>query len=394
LSYSNRGEKQEKGKLTLPNINLKITSIETFIVDVTQRGNWIFVRLNTSEGITGVGEASHGGSDIQKLTALREIEHKVIGQSPFDIEAFHQRCYREDGSGSLHTVISGIEQALWDIVGKTLETPVYNLLGGRCRDKIRLYANINRATWDRSISGFVRNAEAAVSEGFTAIKCAPFDNVSYKELAKDEKHRDMQRAIATGIERIRQIRAAIGNSIDLLVDCHCRFTPSVATQVARELEDVNLFWFEAPIPSMDFDALALLKAEAPMPIAFAETLRTKSLFREALEKGAANILMPDVKHTGGILELKKIAALAESAQIPIAPHNPSGPVATAASVQCVTGLPNFLILEYAWGEVPWRSKLIIEPETIKDGYIEVSSKPGLGIELNDDIVGKHIAVSM
>jgi len=379
----------------LTNINLKITSIETFIVDVTQRGNWVFVRLNTNEGITGVGEASHGGNDTQTLTAIREVEHKVIGQNPFDIEAFHQRCYREDGSRSFHSAISGIEHALWDIVGKTLNTPVYNLLGGQCRDKIRLYANINRATWDRSTSGFASNAEAAVSEGFTAIKCAPFDGVSYRELARtDGDSIEMRQAIDTGIERIRSIRAAIGDSIDLLVDCHCRFTPGMAIQVAQELEDVNLFWFEAPIPSMDFDALALLKAEAPMPIAFGETLRTKSLFREALEKQAANILMPDVKHTGGILELKKIAALAESADTPIAPHNPSGPVATAASVQCMTSIPNFLILEYAWGEVPWRSELIIEPETINDGYINVSTKPGLGIELNDDIVSKHIAVSV
>ena len=370
---------------------MKVTSIETFVVDVTKRGNWIFVRLNTDEGITGIGEASHGGNDSHTLNTIRETEPVVVGQSPFSIQAFISRCHREDGSHLFHTAISSIEHALWDIVGKKLNTPVYNLLGGRCRDKIRLYANINRATWDRSASDFARNAQAAVAEGFTAIKCAPFDGVSYKELARTNGNSsEMRQAIATGIERIRQVRRAIGDSIDLLVDCHCRFTPSVAVQVTQELADVNLFWFEAPIPSREFDALARVKDAAPMPIAFGETLRTKPLFREALAKEAADILMPDVKHTGGILELKKIAALAESAGIPLAPHNPSGPVATAASVACVTGVPNFLILEYAWGEVPWRGELIIEPETIKDGYIDVSSKPGLGIELNDDVVSKHI----
>ncbi|HIE29035.1 TPA: mandelate racemase/muconate lactonizing enzyme family protein [Candidatus Poribacteria bacterium] len=370
---------------------MKITSMKTFIVDVTQRGNWVFVRLNTDAGITGIGEASQGGNDVHTLKALQDIEPMVIGHNPFNIEAFHQCCYREDEGRPFHTAVSGIEHAFWDIVGKVLNTPVYNLLGGRCRDKIRLYANINRATWDRSPSGFARNAKAAVLDGFTAIKCAPFDAVSHGELARtDGNSSEMRRVIDTGIERIRQVRAAVGDEIDLLVDCHGRFTPSMAIQVAKELEDVNLFWFEAPIPSTDFEAIAKVKAEAPMPIAFGENLRTKSLFQEALEKQAMNILMPDVKHTGGILELKKISALAESVKIPIAPHNPSGPVATAASVQCMTSVPNFLILEHAWGEVPWRSELIIEPEKIEHGFIEISDKPGLGIELNDEVVGEHI----
>jgi len=370
---------------------MKIISIETFVVDVTQRGNWIFVRLNTDEGITGIGEASQGGKDDGTLSALREIEPMVIGHNPFDIEAFHQCCYRENEGRPFHTAVSSIEHAFWDIIGKTLSTPIYNLLGGRCRDKIRLYANINRGTWERSPSGFARNAETAVSEGFTAIKCAPFDNVSRAELARTNGNSsEMREAIDIGIARIRQIRAAIGDENDLLVDCHGRFTTCMAIQVAKELEDVNLFWFEAPIPSTDFAEIAMVKAEAPMPIAFGETLRTKSRFREALEKQAMDMLMPDVKHTGGILELKKISALAESAAIPIAPHNPSGPVATVASVHCMTTVPNFLILEHAWGEVPWRNELIIEPEKIVNGFIEISNKPGLGIELNDKIVDKHI----
>jgi len=200
---------------------MKITSIETFVVDVTQRGNWVFVRLNTDEGIMGIGEASQGGNDAQTPNALREIEPMVVGHNPFDIEAFHQRCYREDEGRPFHTAVSSIEHALWDIVGKALNIPVYNLLGGKCRDKIRLYANINRGTWDRSPSGFARNAEAAVSEGFTAIKCAPFDGVLRGELARTGGNSsEMRQAIDIGIERIRQIRSTIGYEIDLLVDCH------------------------------------------------------------------------------------------------------------------------------------------------------------------------------
>ncbi len=375
---------------------MKITAIETFVVDVTQRGNWIFVRLQTDAGITGIGEASQGGNDVRTLDGIREITSMVIGHNPFDIEAFHQRCYRENENRPFHTAVSGIEHALWDIVGKALNVPVYNLLGGRCRDTIRIYANINRATWDRSPESFARNAAAAVEEGFTAIKCAPFDGVSCKRPVQmngpDTKlSAEMRRNIDTGIARIRQVRSAIGDTVDLLVDCHCRFSPDIAIQVAQELKDVNLFWFEDPIPATDFDALARVKSEAPMPIAFGETLRTKPLYREAIEKGAANILMPDVKHTGGILECKKIAAIAESADVPIAPHNPSGPVATAVSIQCVTSIPNFLILEYAWGEVPWRHELIIEPECIEKGCIATSKKPGLGIVLNDEVLKRHLA---
>ncbi len=265
---------------------MKITAIETFVVDVTQRGNWIFVRLQTDAGITGIGEASQGGNDVHTIDGIREITPMVIGHNPFDIEAFHQRCYRENENRPFHTAVSGIEHALWDIVGKTLNAPVYNLLGGRCRDTIRIYANINRATWDRSPESFARNAAAAVEEGFTAIKCAPFDGVSCKRPVQmngpDTKlSAEIHRNIDTGIARIRQVRSAIGDTIDLLVDCHGRFSPDIAIQVTQELKDVNLFWFEDPIPATDFDALARVKSEAPMPIAFGETLRTKPLFREA-----------------------------------------------------------------------------------------------------------------
>jgi galactonate dehydratase len=186
-----------------------------------------------------------------------------------------------------------------------------------------------------------------------------------------------------GIERVRRIREAIGSDIELMVDCHSRFNPGLIVQAAKELEDLHLFWLEDPVPLGDLNAILHVRRSTSIPIATGESLRTKSRFRELLESRAADYILPDVKYVGGILELKKIAALAEAAGIPVTPHNPSGPVAMAASVQCMASVPNFAILEYAWGEVEWRSALISPPEQITDGFIDISHRPGLGIDLVD-----------
>lgn len=356
---------------------MKIKDLETQIVPVTQRGDWVFVKVHTDEGVTGIGEASHGRGDGRVVQIIDELKPALMGRDPFQIEDFHRRFYHENEGQPHHTAISGIEQALWDIVGKALNVPIHRLLGGRCREKIRVYANINRATWDRTPEGFAQNARKAVEEGFTAIKCAPFDDVSVGDVSRGS----LSRAIRTGIERIRRIREAIGPDVDLMVDCHSRFNSGLMLQTARELDDLHLFWIEDPIPLTDVDALSHVSQSTSMPIATGETLRTKAQFRKLLECHAADFILPDVKHVGGILELKKIAAMAEAANVMVTPHSPSGPVATASGVQCMATVPNFAILEYAWGEVEWRAELVNPPERIIDGFIEVSDYPGLGIEL-------------
>lgn len=251
-------------------------------------------------------------------------------------------------------------------------------VGGKCRSKIRLYANINRATSERTPRGFAQNAERAVDEGFTAVKCAPFDNVSVSDISKNSQ----SSAINLGVDRIRAIRKCIGPDIDLLVDCHSRFNPGLFIQTSKALDDLNLFWIEDPVPLVDLDAVAHVSQSTSMPIATGERLRTLSDFDKLLKHGSVDYILPDVKHVGGLLGLKKIATLAETTNVRITPHNPSGPVATAASVQCMASVPNFGILEYAWGEVDWRSTLVDPPETIKDGFIEIPNRQGLGITLN------------
>ncbi len=366
---------------------MKINDVETHVVPVTKRGDWVFVKVHTDDGLTGIGEASHGGvgraayggGNERVVQIIQDLRPALVGRSVFQIEAFHRQFYRGNEGHPYHTAISGIEQALWDLVGKSLDVPIHQLLGGSCRPKIRVYANINRATWDRTPGDFAQNARRAVDEGFTAIKCAPFDDVSTGNISQG----GLGPAIRMGIERIRCIREAIGPDVDLMVDCHSRFNVGLMIQTARELDDLHLFWIEDPIPLTDLKALLHVSESTSMPIATGEQLRTKAQFRDLLESRAADFILPDVKHVGGILELKKISAMAEAANVMVTPHSPSGPVSTAASVQCMATVPNLAILEYAWGEVDWRADLVDPPEQIVDGFIELTNRPGLGIELNE-----------
>ena len=356
---------------------LKIKTIETEIVEVNHRGNWLFVKVYTDDGTVGVGEASHGRNDARIQQLIETLKPALVGWNPFQLEAFRQRFYSDTESHTYHTALSGIEQAMYDLIGKVLGVPSYQLLGGKCREKIRLYANINRATIDRSPSGFASNAERAVAEGFTAIKCAPFDDVSTANISSGS----LTPAICLGIDRIRTIRAAIGGDVDLMVDCHSRFNPGILIQVAKELEDLHLFWIEDAVSLDNLDAFGHMSRSIGIPIATGERLRTPTDFDRLLRSAEVDYILPDVKHVGGITGLKKIATLAAARNVMVTPHNPSGPVATAASVQCMASVPNFAILEYAWGEVEWRASLVSPPEKIVDGFIEVTDRPGLGITL-------------
>ena len=356
---------------------LKIANIETEIVQVNHRGNWVFVKVHAADGTIGVGEASHGRDDANIQHIIHTLTSGLIGWDPFQLEAFRQRFYHDSESHTYHTALSGIEQAMCDLIGKALDVPSYQMLGGKCREKIRLYANINRATLDRSPFGFAHNAERAVADGFTAIKCAPFDDVSVANVS----HGTLTPAICAGIDRIRTIRAAIGGDIDLMVDCHSRFNPGILIQVTKELEDLHLFWIEDAVPLDNLDAFAHISRSIGIPIATGERLRTLTDFDRLLTEAHVDYILPDVKHVGGMSGLKKIATLAAARNVMVTPHNPSGPVATAASVQCMASVPNFAILEYAWGEVDWRATLIDPPEEIVGGFIDVPSRTGLGITL-------------
>lgn len=370
---------------------MKITGLRTSVVKVTRRGDWVFVRVDTDEGITGIGEASQSGNDTLALGALRQMEDRLIGQDPFRIGTIWRDLahpggvFSGRGGRAVQTALSAVEQALWDILGKALGVPVHTLLGGRLRDRIRLYANVNRGTWDRSPEGFAESARRAVREGFAAVKCAPFDEVHRRNLDRV----DLRRSIDVGLERLRAVREAVGEDVDVLVDCHGRFTRYLARRVAQEVEALDLFWFEEPVPCTQLQGLASVTAFTSLPVASGESLFGRESFWEMISTRAVDVLMPDVKHAGGIQECVRIAGLAEVMDLPVAPHNPSGPVSTAVSVHLCAVIPNFLILEYAWGEVPWRGELVTPSENIVDGYLDVPTAPGLGIELNEAVEAEY-----
>jgi galactonate dehydratase len=365
---------------------MKITGITLHRVGVTKRGNWLFVRVQTDEGLVGLGEASQGSNDDLVAQAIeQQVAPLVIGRDPRDVESLFQRSRGLGASRAGATALSGVEQAVWDIAGQAYGQPIWRLLGGKVRPRIWVYANINRSTWERSPQGFAENARRAVARGFRAIKLAAFDDVP---------RLDAPEAFATirlGIDRVFAVREAVGPDVQVLLDCHSHFNAAWAIRVARELEPVKLFWYEDPVPRADMEGLVRVHDAIEQPVATGETLYGRREFWELFTRRALDVAMPDVKHCGGIGELRHIAAMAEPAGIQVAPHNPSGPVAMAATVHAVATMPNFTILEYAFGEAEWREALITPAEAMVDGFYTVPDAPGLGVSLDEATLRAHPA---
>ena len=364
---------------------MKIMDIEPVVVHVNQRGDWVFLLVHTDAGITGLGEASHSGNDALLVATVDVFRQQLLGESPRRIEAIWQRLARLDGGRISHTALSGIEQALWDILGQQAGVPIHALFGGAVRDKIRLYANVNRHVRDRTPEGFARAARQAVDEGFSAVKLAPFDELR----GRDHVRTGPKAAWRPGIARVEAVRAAIGDEIDLAVDCHGRMDPAEAITVGNALADANLLWYEEPVPHTQIEELIRVSRSLPMPTASAESVFGVEGFRPFLTHPVVDVIMPDVKHCGGLMEIKNIASAARMSQLLVAPHNPAGPVATVATGHLVSTMSMFLILEYAWGEVDWRASLLTPTEPVEEGHLLVSDAPGLGYRLNPEVLEAH-----
>ncbi|MGQ9629238.1 MAG: galactonate dehydratase [bacterium] len=349
---------------------MKITKLDVFLV----APRWVFVKLSTDEGISGVGEALGDKADVI-AAALRALEGYLIGRDPRLIEHHWQSMYRGAfwrGGPILNAAISGVEQAMWDILGKSLGVPVYALLGGKCREKIRFYRHVGGETE----GDLIRSGESAVKEGFTAVKFSPFGPT---------KAVDSLRAVKDAGSKMRSLRNALGDGVDIMVDMHGRLSPAMAIVMAEELAPHHPFFLEEPCLPENVDAMVDVARKVKIPIATGERLFTKFGFREVLEKRAAAVLQPDLSVCGGILEGKKIAAMAEAYYVALAPHNPYGPVLTAASIQLDACAPNFLIQEF----VSLGEGVLKEPFEMKGGYVEVPTKPGLGIELNEEAIARR-----
>jgi galactonate dehydratase len=363
-----------------------ITGLEIFPVHVNARGNWILVRLGTNEGITGIGEASHGATDAATVQHLLHFADLLKGRSVFDIEWLRAAVAANVATGgtSAACALSGLEQCMWDIIGKGLNLPVSNLFGGSLRKSIRNYANINRSTDPRTPAGFAQMTERALAAGFDAVKLAPWDDMP-RDLSDSAKVEEITRL---GIDRATEVRKVLGPDRDLLLDAHSKFDLDRGLTLVKRVEPLKLFWLEEVTKVPDLPAI---RRTERMPSAGGEVIYGAKGFLPYINAGSVDIVMPDVKYCGGMLELKKIASLAEAAGLKVSPHGPASPVGNVAAVHVCAGMPNFLILEFSYGEVPWRAELIDPPEKLEKGYLQVPMRPGLGIRINEKVAAKYRA---
>jgi galactonate dehydratase len=360
---------------------IKITDIQTFLVGVGNR-NLVFVKVLTDEGIHGIGEAYSVGPDEATVATINDYKRWLVGMDPRNIEYIWATLYnftRFPGGSVVNAAISGIEHALWDISGKAAGLPVYMLLGGRIRDKIRVYQSIG----GREPKEAGASAKALVEKyGYTAVKMSPH--------MAGTNARPYNYVSRFAGERVRAVREALGPDVDIGVDIHAKFfEPVRAARLAREIEPYRPMWLEEPIRPENIAAMKKLAEHVNIPLASGECNYTKYEFRAILEAQCLDIVQPDVCVCGGLLEMKKIAAMAEAHYVMVAPHNPMGPVATTVNVHFAASTPNFLILEYHPDDVSPRKDLLKEPLMVKDGYIPVPTKPGLGIELNEEALRRY-----
>jgi galactonate dehydratase len=360
---------------------MKITKIDTYLIYMGHR-NIPYVKVHTDEGIYGIGEAYSVGPDKATVEVIRDFEEWLIGRDPRDIEGLYHLMYagsRFPGGSVVNAAISGIEHALWDIAGKAAGLPVYRLVGGKCRDRIRVYQAPRGSTPEELAEDAVRLIE---KYGYTAIKMAPMPG-NWHTMPWNQALRETER-------RMQAVRDAVGPDIDIGLDPHARlFEVSRAMELCEVVAPYRPFFVEEPLRPENYDALAKLAAKVDVPLATGEMLYTRHEFRELINLQAVNIIQPDICLMGGLWEMKKIAAMAEAAYMSVAPHNPCGPVATAVNVHFAASTTNFLILEYHADDEGVRREIVDEPMKLVDGYLELPDKPGLGIDLNIEALEKY-----
>lgn len=366
---------------------MKITRVGSVIVNARLR-NWVFVKLDTDEGIVGWGEASLEWKTQSVAGCINDLAPLLIGEDPTRIEHLYQIMTRQAffrGGVVGMSAVSGIEQACWDVYGKSLGLPVYRLLGGRVRDKIRLYDHLGGGDSTSVYQAdqpeqMAERACESVARGYTAVKVLVVPRTEPLDGTASLGH--AERCMAA-------IRDAVGPDIDVMVDLHGRTWPEMAIQYAEVLAPYRPWFFEEPVPPENVDAMAHVAHAISIPVATGERLVTRHEFRQVLEKRAAGIIQPDLCHCGGLWEARKIAAMAETYYVSVAPHNPLGPVATAAALQFGFATPNFLIQEHFRSDVPWRGEVLVEPLDLAGGFVRPTERPGLGVDVDEGVAARH-----
>jgi len=354
---------------------MRITKLETLHI-----GSWTYVKVYTDKDIIGIGEAGLTGRSETVATAIKELERYLKGKDPLEIERHWQAMYRYTffrGGPVLLGAISAIDIALWDIAGKYWNTSIHKLLGGKCRDRIRVYVHLG----DYHMEGLVERAVAAVKDGYTAIRWAPFE--------EDFQKMRFSKMLKIAKSQVEAVREAVGEDVDICLDAHGRLSPFEAIAMAKELEPYRIFFFEDPILPENIDAMADVARHINIPIATGERLYTIYDFEALLSRNAARMVRPDLSLTGGISQCRKIAAIAEAHYAYVVPHCPLSPVSLAACIQLDAAIHNFALQEYIRCDRPPRSEVLVEPLKIQNGYLQIPEKPGLGVELNEHAIKKY-----
>ncbi len=381
---------------------MKITDVKAYVVDPplpeygsSSERQWTFVQIDTDEGITGWGEATNypGGGSFLTAQLVLMLKEVLVGEDPANIEPLWHKMYRRytylGARGFPTTAISGIDIALWDIKGKALGKPIYDLLGGKFRDSIRLYAN----GWFGGCSTpeqYVAAAKKVIASGHDAIKLDPFlemkpyhtGYITGQISAEGEE---------LGCNIVAAIREAVGPKIEILIDAHGHYNVPTAVRLANRLyAESRIDWFEEPVPPESYDALRSVREQVHCSICVGERLFTRWDFLPIFQQRLADYIMPDVVWTGGISELKKIATMAEAYYIPITPHNAMGPLQVIAGSHVMMTVPNFYRLEHSTAAIPSYNAMLTEPIHFHGGEVSVSDKPGLGLELNLEAIQEHL----
>jgi galactonate dehydratase len=351
-----------------PRDKLHITRLETFLV----KPRWLFLKVHTNAGIVGLGEPILEGRARTCMEAVREIEPYLIGKDPRQVVHHWQAIYRHAfyrGGPILTSALSGIDIALWDIKGKALGVPIYELLGGPTRNRVRVYAH----------AGTPERLKEGLARGFTAFKTGPAKK-------RPARYVETPAQVQYAAEKFAELRKIAGDDVDIAIDFHGAISPATAKLLIKALEPYQPMFVEEPCQAQNHDVMAEIARGTHLPIATGERVFTKWGFREVLEKRAATILQPDLCHAGGITEVRLIAGMAEAYYAAIAPHNPLGPISLAAGIQLAASIPNFLCQE----QVSLGEGYLKKPFVVRNGYVDLPTGPGLGIELDEDALADKI----
>lgn len=376
---------------------MKITAVKT--AATIGHGMHLWVKVETDAGVTGMGECVHGG--VQAIAILQALEPKLVGRDPFAIDAIFEDVRRRhvfDGgnAGALITALTGLEIALWDLKGKALDVPVYELMGGKFRDKVRVYADC-QVSPGMDFPEVQKVVDEVLERGFTALKI-DLDMRAYGHTGKETEdfvkdpfnYTAGQWEHERMVDIVEMVTTAAGDRVDVAADVHTRLDVPSAVRLARDLEQFHLMWLEEPVPAENEDAMREVTRSTSTPICSGENLYLRHGFRNLIEKHCVDIIMPDIPKCGGLSECRKIANMAEIYYMPFAPHNVASPLGTMASAHVCATVPNFLVLEFHWLHRDyWTTITQDKTDIIQDGYITLSDRPGIGVELDEDVARAH-----